>query len=110
MEDSKFLSHSNELYLEFDKYTLFNKATLRRCLNVCSSKNYLLKPENFTKNQEKALENEECMFNCANKFELATGHVEHAFKNHSVFNNHHKKFDNMYQEDKKVKDLINKLF
>ena len=80
-------------------------------MKICSEPNYNIDADEFRKAGELHEEKKSCMFNCANKFELALGHVENYGKTTPYYaKNFQEYFTNKYNEDKKVENLINSLY
>ena len=103
------MSHSNELYLEFSKLSLFNQLSFKNCLKVCSNDSY--SGFNYEDSKEQQSVKRECMFNCSSKYEFASRHCEKIGQSHQFYKkNYQADLLKKLEEDKKVENLINKLF
>jgi hypothetical protein len=103
------MSHSSELFLFYDKLTLFNKYTFPSCLQACGSKNYYTVRANLENNSQ-AYYKEDCIFNCMTKFDHATKFCEAVTRNHPINKKFNDNYLKEYENSSKIEDLINKYF
>ncbi len=103
------MNHSSELFLFYDKLTLFNKYTFPSCLQACGSSNYYTSRANLDNNSE-AYYKQDCVFNCMTKFDHATKFCEAITRSHPINKKFNDNYLKEYESATKLENLINKFF
>lgn len=103
------MNHSTELFLFYDKLTLFNKLSFPSCLQACGSNNYHSSIENFD-NKSESYYKEDCVFNCMVKLDHATKFCQAITRNHPINKKINDSYLKEFETSSKIETLINRYF